>query len=122
MRILVVDALQPSRRALRPVLGALGEADIAECACAESAMEEALRNPPGLIVVVATLPGADAIDLLRRLSAGGVPAMLIDTDPSRDRVFDALRAGASNIVRAPWTPDLLRQRIDETLAQARGAR
>jgi two-component system chemotaxis response regulator CheY len=54
-----------------------------------------------------------------RLRDKSTPIMMVTTEAEKSRVLDAIRAGVNNYVVKPFTPDLLAQRITETLAKCR---
>lgn len=120
--VLIVDPSEAARRAQRAVVAMWPGCRIAECGSGAEALGRCPADRPDLILVSGTLPDMDGLELVRgfRRIAPAAAAVILDEDGSRARVLDALRAGADNFVTAPWTPDLLSQRLDETLFR-RGA-
>jgi two-component system chemotaxis response regulator CheY len=43
---------------------------------------------------------------------------MVTTESERSRVVEAIKAGVNNYVVNPFTPDVLSQRISETLSKA----
>jgi two-component system chemotaxis response regulator CheY len=122
VNILLVDPSTETRRAQRAVVAMRPGWRIAECGSGTEALSRCRASCPDLILVSGSLPDMDGLELIRgfrRIAPAG-SAVILDEDGSRARVIDALRAGADNFVAVPWTPDLLSQRLDETLSR-RGA-
>jgi len=46
---------------------------------------------------------------------------MVTTEAEKARVVEAIKAGVNNYVVKPFTPDLLNQRINETLAKFKAA-
>jgi two-component system chemotaxis response regulator CheY len=49
------------------------------------------------------------------------PLIMVTTEAEKSRVIEAIKAGVNNYVVKPFTPDLLSQRINETLAKMNAA-
>lgn len=45
------------------------------------------------------------------------PLIMVTTEAEKSRVIEAIKAGVNNYVVKPFTPDLLSERISETLAK-----
>jgi len=52
-----------------------------------------------------------------RQSNKATPIIMVTTESEKSRVIEAIKAGVNNYVIKPFTPDLLSQRINETLAK-----
>jgi two-component system chemotaxis response regulator CheY len=46
---------------------------------------------------------------------------MVTTESEKTRVIEAIRAGVNNYVVKPFTPDILQQRIKETLEKCKAA-
>ncbi|MEM9084267.1 MAG: response regulator, partial [Planctomycetota bacterium] len=53
-----------------------------------------------------------------RQSNKTTPLIMVTTEAERSRVIEAIKAGVNNYVVKPFTPDLLSQRINETMSKA----
>ncbi|MEO0630861.1 MAG: response regulator, partial [Planctomycetota bacterium] len=46
------------------------------------------------------------------------PIIMVTTESEKSRVIEAIKAGVNNYVVKPFTPDVLSQRISETVSKA----
>jgi len=65
------------------------------------------------------MPGVDGEELLRRLAADellcGIPAIVISTDATQNRIARLLALGARGYVTKPFRPETLRAELERTL-------
>lgn len=117
MRVLVVDDSRTMRDIVRSVLAQLDGVEIHEAASGAEGLELAAEIRPGLILVDALMPEMDGLGFVRALRGRGdeTPVILMGRSNSRADVVEAIKAGASNYVAKPFTPDVLSQRVQETL-------
>ncbi len=111
-RVLVVDDDPPLRRMLQRTLAAEGFA-VAVAADGGSALAEAERSAPDLIVLDVGLPVLDGIAVCRRLRSKGLATpilMLTARDAVSDRVA-GLEAGADDYLVKPFAIQELVARI-----------
>jgi two-component system response regulator MprA len=86
----------------------------------ETALDKALSNPPGLIILDVMLPDIDGLEVCRQLRAAGANEpvlMLTAKDAIPDRVA-GLDAGADDYLVKPFDFDELRARIRALLRRA----
>jgi DNA-binding response OmpR family regulator len=84
-----------------------------------SAIEEALRRPPDLVVLDLMLPGVDGLDVCRVLSAAqDVPIIMLTAKATEDDVLVGLAAGADDYVVKPFSPRELAARVRIVLRRA----
>jgi DNA-binding NarL/FixJ family response regulator len=100
IRVVVADGhalVRAGFRALlerRPAIEVVGEA-----ADGEEAVALALRLRPDVVLIDGSLPGLDCVEATRRtLSETGAAVMLLTGSEADERMFDALRAGASGLM------------------------
>jgi two-component system chemotaxis response regulator CheY len=65
------------------------------------------------------MPNMDGLTFVKhwRHSNKTTPIIMVTTEAEKSRVIEAIKAGVNNYVVKPFTPDLLSQRIQETLAK-----
>ena len=118
MKILLIDDSRTMRDVARSILVQLGDAEVLEAASGEDGLVMARSVAPDLILVDERMPGMGGLAFVRafRDEDGKTPVVVIGTDNRRERVAEAIKAGASNYLAKPYTPDLLSQRVQETLS------
>ncbi|MFM1904829.1 MAG: hypothetical protein RLZZ440_2729 [Planctomycetota bacterium] len=122
MRALVVDDSKPSRSIVARVLRDLAF----ECAEATNGAEAlaavAAAGPPDLVTINWHMPVMDGLELIRRLRSDPatrkLPLVMISTEHDRDRIAEALAAGADDYLAKPFTAEALtRTLVDLGLAR-----
>lgn len=123
MRVMIIDDSDTSRRDQRDVLAQLGLCDVAETSDTVEALDLDAANPADLLIIDRELPGEGGIGFVAayRRRGGAAPVIMLSTEAERSAVVEALRAGVSDYLLKPLTPDLFSQRIGETLQRARAA-
>jgi DNA-binding NarL/FixJ family response regulator len=78
---------------------------VAEATSGEQVVAVAERLRPDVVMIDAALPGLDCVDATRAIRALSGPAvMVLAGSDADDRVFDALRAGASGLIAKDTEP------------------
>jgi len=122
--VLIVDDDEGVRALVRDLLEREGLETVVS-ACGESAIEEAERERPALVVLDVNLPGLSGYEVcnaLRRLYGESLPIVFISGDrvESYDRVAGLL-IGADDYVVKPFASDELLARIRALMRRARSA-
>jgi two-component system chemotaxis response regulator CheB len=115
VRALVVDDSKPSRSIVSRVLRDLAF-ECAEAANGVEALEAvSASGPPDLMTVNWHMPVMDGIELIRRLrgdpATRKMPLVMISTEHDRDRISEALAAGADDYLSKPFTPEALAHKL-----------
>ena len=117
MRVMLVDDSKTIRRIQRSILEQLGYTEIEEACDGQDALSRVTAFQPTLILLDWNMPNMDGITFLKtfRQRDTSTPVIMVTTESEKTRVIEAIRAGVNNYVVKPFTPDLLQQRIKETL-------
>jgi two-component system chemotaxis response regulator CheY len=120
MKILLVDDSKTMRNIQKAVLAQLGHGDIVEACDGQDALSKALASKPDLMLVDWNMPNMDGLTFVKtiRQTNKTTPIIMVTTEAERARVIEAIKAGVNNYVVKPFTPDLLSQRIQETMSKA----
>lgn len=113
MKALIVDDSGVMRRI---VAGALAKGDITDVAQAADGVEAvvaATSQQFDVILMDWNMPNLNGLDALRQIRSQGVttPVIMVTTEAERSRVLDAVKAGASNYVVKPFTPETILEKI-----------
>jgi DNA-binding NarL/FixJ family response regulator len=105
-RVLIADAKTLVRAGLRALLERGQRIKVVgEAATGEEAVALARRLRPDVVLIDARLPGLDSLDATAQMSAESrAVAVLLTSSESDERIFTALRAGASGLLLTDTDP------------------
>ena len=106
---MIVDDEPPGRLALRGLVAAMPEAQIvAECGDGAAAVEAIVRHAPDVLFLDVQMPGLSGFDVLERVGADAVPAVVFVTayDHYAVRAFEA---NAVDYILKPIDSDRFRE-------------
>lgn len=120
MKILLVDDSKTMRNIQRSILTQMGHTEVEEACDGLDALSKVGGFGPDLILVDWNMPNMDGLSFVKQFRSKGskTPIIMVTTEAEKSRVIDAIKAGVNNYVVKPFTPDVLSQRIEETLAKA----
>ena len=120
MKVLLVDDSKTMRNIQRGILTQLDYTLIEEAVDGQDALDKVATFGPELILLDWNMPNMDGITFIKEFRSSGsrVPVIMVTTEAEKSRVVEAIKAGVNNYVVKPFTPDVLGQRIQETLSRA----
>lgn len=123
MKFLVVDDSVTMRRIIVNSLQRIGYTETVEAGDGQ----EALNLYDGTIQFVITdwnMPNMSGIDFARALRARAdgkhIPILMVTTRSVREDILAAVEAGVNNYILKPFTPPVLKEKIDQVLSVATG--
>lgn len=121
MRVLLIDDSKTMRGVQRSVVEMFKPTGIEEATDGQDGLSKAVAFQPDLILVDSNMPRMDGLTFVKafRQTDKQTPIIMVAAESEKSRVVEAIKAGVNNYVVKPFTPDLLNQRIAETLARKR---
>jgi two-component system, chemotaxis family, chemotaxis protein CheY len=126
--VLIVDDSPVMRSFIRRVLNVSGF-EVRECVEAgngEEALAKLGAHRVDIILTDINMPGMNGEELLRRLCADGIlrtiPAVVISTDATNERIVRMIELGAQGYMTKPFTPEALREELERVLGDRHASR
>lgn len=118
--MLIVDDSSTMRRIIKNTLQRLGYEDILE---AEHGLQawEILDSIDGIKVLITdwNMPEMNGLDLVKKVRADGrfsdIPIIMVTTEGGKAEVITALKAGVNNYIVKPFTPQVLKEKLEVVL-------
>ena len=125
MRFLVVDDSATMRRIIVNSLGRLGYADVVESDDGASALTAFKQGGIQFIITDWNMQQMSGLEFSRRVREHplgvSVPILMITTRSAREDILAAVDAGVNNYVLKPFTPAVLKEKIDGILTAVEAA-
>ena len=119
-KILVVDDSPTMRRIVINTLKRLGYTNSVEAENGKDALAKLAGGGFDLVITDWNMPEMDGLDFIKALRSSGetknIPVLMVTTRSVEQDVKDALLAGANNYIVKPFTPQVLKETIDQLLA------
>lgn len=122
IKILIVDDMSTMRKIIKNMLGQIGFTNITEAddgATAWPLIENAIKegSPYEFIVSDWNMPQMSGLDLLKKVRATPglekLPFLMITAEAEQGNVVIAVKAGVSNFIVKPFSPAVLKEKIDK---------
>jgi two-component system chemotaxis response regulator CheY len=124
MRFLVVDDSATMRRIIVNSLQRIGYNDCVEAGDGFEAIDKYNRGI-GFVITDWNMPNMTGLDLARALrqrdDGRSVPILMVTTRSVRDDIVAAVEAGVTNYIVKPFTPQVLKEKIDAALSSPANA-
>ena len=121
MKFLVIDDSATMRRIIVNSLQRIGYTDCLEAADGTEALR-VFTPDIGMIITdwnMPTMTGVDFVRALRQRPDGkAVPVLMVTTRSIKQDVVQAVEAGVNNYIVKPFTPQVLKEKIDQVLSNA----
>ena len=120
MRLLVVDDSSTMRRIIKNTLQRLGYDDVLE---AENGVEawEILSTKRDIDILITdwNMPEMNGLELVKKTRADAhyedIPIIMVTTERGKAEVITALKAGVNNYIVKPFTPQVLKEKLEAVL-------
>ncbi|CAN5241239.1 response regulator [soil metagenome] len=124
MKFLVVDDSVTMRRIIVNSLQRIGFKDTVEAGDGHEALDK-FDASIEFVITDWNMPVMSGIDFARALRARddgrNIPILMVTTRSVREDILAAVEAGVNNYILKPFTPVVLKEKIDQILSAATGA-
>ncbi len=124
MKFLVVDDSVTMRRVIVNTLQRIGYPDAIEASDGDDALGQ-FNETVGFIITDWNMPRMSGLEFARAVRAtpagASVPILMVTTRGAREDITEAVEAGVNNYVLKPFTPTLLKEKIDQLTGTASAA-
>ena len=119
MKVLLIDDSTTMRKIQRRALSSLGIDDIDEAANGKEGLEKLKETSYGynLVMLDMNMPEMSGLETLTAVRAdpnsNNIPIVMCTSVADKSQVMDAIKAGASNYVVKPFTPEDLQNKVQK---------
>jgi two-component system chemotaxis response regulator CheY len=121
MRILVVDDFATMRRIIKNILRQAGYDSIVEADDGTTALPKLKSGEIDFVIADWNMPNMTGLDLLKAMRSDkalkDIPFLMLTAEAQKDNIIEAVQAGVSGYVIKPFTPETLKERIEQTLSK-----
>ena len=120
MHFLVVDDSATMRRIVINSLQRIGYPSVTEAEDGASALQKLQAGGVDFVITDWNMPTMSGLELTREIRNGAhkaLPILMVTARSVREDILEALSAGVNNYVVKPFTPPVLKEKIDAVLAQ-----
>lgn len=121
MKFLVVDDSATMRRIVVNSLQRIGFTDTVEAGDGREALDR-FDASVSFVITDWNMPNMTGTELAKALRGRGeqVPILMVTARSVREDIIEAMEAGVNNYVVKPFTPQILKEKIDALVAAAAG--
>ncbi len=121
MKILVVDDSSTMRRIVVNSLQRIGFTDTVEAEDGRAALDR-FDSSVGFVITDWNMPNMTGTELAKALRDRGeqVPILMVTARSVREDIIEAMQAGVNNYIVKPFTPQILKEKIDALVSVSGG--
>lgn len=120
MRFLIVDDSPTMRRIVINALKTFGYTDFIEAGDGQEALLKLSSEPVDFVITDWNMPVMNGLDLTKTIrstpSISHLPILMVTTRGLKQDIIEALKAKVNNYVVKPFTPQVLKEKIDAVLS------
>jgi len=122
IKFLVVDDSLTMRRIVVNALKSIGYEQVIEASDGKEAIGKIVTEAVGFVITDWNMPEVSGLDLARWIRGNaqyeGTPILMITTRGNKDDVIEAMKARVNNYIVKPFTPQGLKEKIEQVLKGA----
>lgn len=119
LKILAVDDSPTMRRIIINTLKRAGYADVVEAGDGKDALAKLKVEDVNFIITDWNMPEMDGLTFVTTVRGMDkyktLPILMVTTRSVKDDIVEALKAGVNNYIVKPFTPDTLKEKIEQVL-------
>ena len=118
MKILLVDDSRTMRNIWKKVVTGIDGAEVTEAGDGIEGLAAIKEHGPfDLMLVGWNMPNMGGLEMVQKVreSDKNSAIIMVTTEAKKPRIIEAIKSGVNNYVINPFTPDVLLQKIDETM-------
>jgi two-component system chemotaxis response regulator CheY len=120
LKILVVDDSSTMRRIIKNTLNRIGHKDLLEAEDGLKGWEQIDANPDTEVLITDwNMPEMNGLELVKKVRADerfdDLPIIMVTTEGGKAEVITALKAGVNNYIVKPFTPQVLKEKLEDVL-------
>ena len=121
LKILAVDDSPTMRRIIINTLKRAGYNEVVEATDGKDALAKLKVEEVNFVITDWNMPEMDGLTFVTVLRSmeeyKSIPILMVTTRSVKDDIVSALKAGVNNYIVKPFTPDTLKQKIEQALIQ-----
>ena len=119
MKFLVVDDSPTMRRIVINALKNFGWTDVVEAGDGEEALQQLGQNEVDFVITDWNMPNMSGLELTKAIrnsdKTKDLPILMVTTRGLKQDIIEALKARVNNYVVKPFTPQVLKEKLDAIL-------
>ncbi len=120
LKIIAVDDSPTMRRIIINTLKRAGYTDVIEANDGKDALAKIKVEKPNFVITDWNMPEMDGLTFVTTLRSMDeyklIPILMVTTRSVKDDIMEAMKAGVNNYIVKPFTPDTLKDKINQVLA------
>jgi two-component system chemotaxis response regulator CheY len=117
MKIITIDDSSTMRRIIKNTLFRIGYgSDVLEAEDGKQALSVLSQNKVDLIITDWNMPNMDGLSFVKAIRSmrawDDVPIIMVTTEAAKEDILEALKAGVNNYIVKPFTPQVLKEKIE----------
>lgn len=122
LTFLVVDDSVTMRRIVINSLKNIGYEDVVEASDGKEAISRLMTNEAiNFVITDWNMPNYSGLDLTKMIRQdpkfANLPILMVTTRGVKEDILQALQAGVNNYIVKPFTPQILKEKIEQILSQ-----
>ncbi|RLJ71130.1 two-component system chemotaxis response regulator CheY [Hydrogenivirga caldilitoris] len=117
IKILVVDDMSTMRRIIKTILNQLGYTNIEEAENGKQALAKLKKEKYDFVVTDWNMPEMDGLSLVKAIrndeELKHIPILMVTAEAKKENVMEALKAGVNNYIVKPFTPEVLKEKMEK---------